>query len=114
MPRFELQRAADKLIREVFVVKPGEVVVITADTGSDPELVQVVASSVYSAGGKPMVITIAEPSGVGKAADADIPVEELTGVLMHCDVWIEFNRQWLLYSTPFERAIAGNPKLRSM
>ncbi len=114
MPRFELQRAADKLIREVFVVKPGEVVVITADTGSDPELVQVVASSVYSAGGKPMVITIAEPSGVGKAADADIPVEELTGVLMHCDVWIEFNRQWLLYSTPFERAIAGNPKLRYM
>ena len=114
MPRFELQRAADKLIREVFVVKPGEVVVITADTGSDPELVHVVASSVYSAGGKPMVITIAEPSGVGKAADADIPVEELTGVLMHCDVWIEFNRQWLLYSTPFERAIAGNPKLRYM
>lgn len=56
-----------------------------------------------------MVLTIAEPSGVGKAADADIPVEELTGVLMHCDVWIEFNRQWLLYSTPFERAIAATP-----
>ena len=114
MVHFELQRAADKLIREVFVVKKGEVVIITADTGSDMELVNAVASSVYSAGAKPMVITIAMPSGVGKAADPDIPVEELTGALMNCDVWIEFNHQWLLYSTPFERVIAGNPKLRYM
>ena len=95
-------------------MKPGEVVIITADTGSDMDLVQGVASSVCSAGAKPMVIVIAEPSGVGKAADPDIPVEELTGALMSADVWVEFNHQWLLYSTPFERAISGNKKLRYM
>lgn len=114
MLHFELQHAADKLIREVFDVQKGEVVVITADTGSNMELVNTVASSVFSAGAKPMVITIAAPDGVGKAADAGIPVMELTGALMNCDVWIEFNHQWLLYSTPFERATAGNPKLRYM
>ena len=114
MAYFELQRAADKLIRDIFAVKKDEVVVITADTGSDMELVNAVASSAYSAGAKPMVITIATPSGVGKAADPDIPVDTLTGALMNCNVWIEFNHQWLLYSTPFERAIEGNPKLRYM
>ena len=50
MLHFELQRASDKLIREVFAVKKDEVVVITADTGSDMELVHAVASSVYAAG----------------------------------------------------------------
>ena len=88
MLHFELQRASDKLIREVFAVKKDEVVVITADTGSDMELVHAVASSVYAAGAKPMVITIVAPDGVGKAADAGIPVDCLTGALLHCDVWI--------------------------
>ena len=73
MAYFELQRAADKLIRDIFAVKKDEVVVITADTGSDMELVNAVASSAYSAGAKPMVITIATPSGVGKAADPRHP-----------------------------------------
>ena len=114
MLHFELQRASDKLIREVFAVKKDEVVVITADTGSEMELVHAVASSVYAAGAKPMVITIVAPDGVGKAADAGIPVDCLTGALLHCDVWIEFNHQWLLYSTPFERAIDGNKKMRYM
>ena len=50
MLHFELQRASDKLIREVFAVKKDEVVVITADTGSDMELVHAVASSVRRRG----------------------------------------------------------------
>ena len=114
MVRFELQRAADKLIKEIFAVKKGETVIITADTGSDMDLVNAVASSAFSAGAMPMVITIAEPGGVGKAADPDIPVDALAGALETCDVWIEFNHQWLLYSTPFERAFEVNKKIRYM
>ena len=114
MLKFEVQKAADKLIREVFQVKPGETVVITCDTASDMELVDATASSVYSAGAKPMTITTATPAGVGKAADPEIPVEALTGVLCAADVWIEYNHQWLLYSTPFEIAMEKNPKLRYM
>lgn len=114
MVHFELQNAADKLIQEIFQVRKDETVIITADTGSDMELVNGVASSAYSAGAKPMVITLAMPRGVGKAADPDLPVAELTGALAACDVWIEFNHQWLLYSTPFEEALKRNPKLRYM
>lgn len=114
MYKYELQKAADKLIREVFAVKPGETVVITADTLSDEQLLNAVAASVHSVGGFPMVITIATPSAVGKAADPEIPVDALAGALCGADVWIEFNHQWLLYSTPFEIAFEKNEKLRYM
>lgn len=67
MLKFELQKAADKLINEIFAVKKGETVVITADTMSDEGLVDAVAASVYSVGGFPMVITIVTPGGVGKS-----------------------------------------------
>ena len=86
MLKFELQKAADKLINEIFAVKKGETVVITADTISDEGLVDAVAASVYSVGGFPMVITIATPGGVGKAADPDIPVDALTGALLGADL----------------------------
>lgn len=114
MLEFELQKAADKLVREVFGVKEKETVVITADTKSDPVLINAVAAAVHSVGGFPAVITIATPNGVGKAADPDIPVEVLTAALSATDVWIEFNEQWLLYSTPFEIAMEKNKKLRYM
>lgn len=114
MLQFELQQAADRLIKEIFCVKKGETVILTADTCSNEEVVQAVAASAYAVGAFPMVITIATPDGVGKAADPGIPVDALAGALIHADVWIEFNHQWLLYSTPFERAEAENKKLRYM
>ena len=114
MLEFELQHAADKLVNEIFGVKKGETVLITADTLSDTTLVQAVASSVYAAGGKPMTVMLAAPGGVGKAADPDLPLDALTGAILGSDVWIEFNHQWLLYSTPFETAIEKNKDLRYM
>ena len=114
MLKFELQKAADKLVREIFEVKAGETVVITADTMSDESLVNAVAAGVHSLGAFPMTIQIATPGSVGKAADPEIPVDALTGALLGADVWIEFNHQWLLYSTPFERAMEKNQKLRYM
>lgn len=110
--RFELQNAADRLINEMLRIKKGETVVITADTSSNEQVVDATAASVYAAGGKPMVIYTATPGGVGKAADPDLPVEALGAALKHVDVWIEYNKQWLLYSTPFEMAIKDNNKIR--
>lgn len=109
---FELQNAADRLIKEMLKVKEGETVVITADTCSNESVVNATAASVFAAGGKPMVITTSTPSGVGKAADNDLPVEALGAALSHADVWIEYNKQWLLYSTPFEIAFNNNKKIR--
>ena len=114
MLEFELQKSANKLVNDIFGVKEKETVAITADTKSNPDLINAVAAAVYAAGGFPTVITIACPKGVGKAADPDIPVELLTAALSTADVWIEFNEKWLLYSTPFEVSMKNNPKLRYM
>lgn len=110
----ELQIAADKLVREIFGVKPGETVVLTADYGSNENVLRAVSDSVREADAQVMVITVPTPRSVGKAADPDLPIEPLTAALCACDVWIEFNHQWLLYSTPFERASSENKKLRYM
>lgn len=109
---FELQKAADRLVKEILQVKIGETVAITADTSSDERVVNATASSVHAAGGKPLVIWTSTPDGVGKAADAGLPVEALGAALSHVDVWIEYNKQWLLYSTPFEIAYDNNKSLR--
>ncbi len=110
----QLKTAADKLVHEIFAVQPGETVIITADDDSNQAVVRAVYESAHEAGALPMTIQIPTPRGVGKAADPDLPIDALSGALLHADVWIEFNHQWLLYSTPFERAEAQNKKLRYM
>ncbi|MGI5962690.1 MAG: aminopeptidase [Lawsonibacter sp.] len=110
----ELQIAAKKLIEEIFAVKPGETVTITTDYDSNMQVTRAVADAVQAAGALPMILQCPTPRSVGKAADPDLPIEAMTAALSATDVWIEFNHQWLLYSTPFERASQVNKKLRYM
>lgn len=110
----ELQIAACKLVEEIFAVKAGETVTITTDYDSNMAVTRAVADAVQETGGHPVILQIPTPGSVGKAADPDLPLEVLTAALCATDVWIEFNHQWLLYSTPFERASAENKKLRYM
>ncbi|MDD2573706.1 MAG: aminopeptidase [Bacillota bacterium] len=112
MYEYELGKASDILMRDMFELKPGETVVITADTESDERVVNAAARSAFALGAKPMVIWLPAAKGVGKAADPMLPVDALTGALSHADAWVEFNNKWLLYSTPFEIAMKENPRLR--
>ncbi|MDR2759287.1 MAG: hypothetical protein LBB78_07900 [Spirochaetaceae bacterium] len=109
---YELTLAARRLVMDMFCLKSGETLIITADTESDMEVVRATASAAFSIGAKPVVITYPAPLGVGKAADSMLAVDALTGALQGADAWVEFNNQWMLYSTPFERAMASNKKLR--
>lgn len=109
---YELVNAAHKLVSQMVKLKTGETIVITADTESDPRVVDATAAAAFTVGAKPMVVWTASPLGVGKAADPMLPVEELTAVLSVADVWVEFNNKWLLYSTPYEVAEKENKKLR--
>ncbi|MEM1610327.1 MAG: hypothetical protein QXQ57_01615 [Sulfolobales archaeon] len=110
---FELMKSAYKLIKEILKVSAGEEVVITADTASDWNVVEATARAVSIVGGKPVVILHETPLGVGKAADPYLPLKVLTSALISADVWIEYNRNWLLYSTPYWEAI-GRGKVRYM
>jgi 2,5-dihydroxypyridine 5,6-dioxygenase len=109
---YELGKAAKILCEDLFKLKPGETFVITADTESDKRVVDATATAAFACGAKPMVIYTASPLGVGKAADPMLPVEALTAVLLKADAWVEFNNEWLLYSTPYDIAVKENKKLR--
>lgn len=109
---YELGKSADRLIKDMLKLKAGETFIITADTESDERVVDAAARSAYAVGAKPMVIWLPSPLGVGKAADPMLPVEALTGALSEADAWVEFNNQWLLYSTPFLQAMEKNKRLR--
>ena len=49
MLEFELQKSANKLVNDIFGVKEKETVAITADTKSNPDLINAVAAAVYAA-----------------------------------------------------------------
>jgi leucyl aminopeptidase (aminopeptidase T) len=117
MPQFyeyELNKAAHILVNEMFKLKKDETFVITADTEADSRVVEATAAAAFAAEAKPMVIWTASPLGVGKAADPMLPVEAMTAVLNCADAWVEYNNEWLLYSTPYERAMKQNKKLRHL
>jgi len=109
---YELGKSADILMKEMFQLKAGETIIITADTESDERVVNAAARSAFSLGAKPMVIWLPAPYGVAKAADPMLPIDSLAAALCKADAWVEFNNQWLLYSTPFEIAMEKNKKLR--
>ncbi|WP_461864440.1 aminopeptidase [Thermococcus sp.] len=109
---FELGLAAKRLVRDILDVQSNEVVGITADTLSHEEVVNATARAVFEIGAKPMVIWMAAPKGVGKAADPMLPQKALIGALNNVDVWIEFNYQWILYSTVFDTVMKENRDIR--
>jgi len=109
---YELGQTAHKIASELFKLKIGETLVITADTESDPRTVEALATAAFTVGAKPMVVWLASPLGVGKAADSMLPLEPLTAALTTTDAWAEFNNKYLLYSTPFETALRENKRLR--
>jgi len=96
---FELEKAVKVLTEELFKLKPDETFVITADTKSDPQVVNATARAAFAIGVKPMIIWHATPLDLDKDADLMLPVEALTAVLEKADAWVEFNH--LIYSTPY-------------
>jgi leucyl aminopeptidase (aminopeptidase T) len=97
---FELGAAARKLVEQVMLVKPGEKVVITADTMSDARVVDVTAKAVFSAGAIPVVVWY--PTGESACIDPPAPV---AGAVEASDVWIEYAVAYILYSSAFHKAI---------
>lgn len=109
---YELGKIAKKMIEDMFQVKAGETVAITADSGTNEEIVDALARVVYAVEGKPLVMWVASPRGEGQAAVPDLPAEALTAALCEVDVWIEIQSKFMLYSDIWETAFEKNKKLR--
>jgi leucyl aminopeptidase (aminopeptidase T) len=111
---FELVKACDILTRELYKLKPGETLVITADTENDERVVNGVAGAAFSLGAKPMVIWLPTPITEGKMADPLLPQESLLGALKGADAWFPLNSKQILDSTPARIALKENKKLRHL
>jgi leucyl aminopeptidase (aminopeptidase T) len=111
---FELGKAARILVEELFGLKPGETMVITADTESNEQVVNATAQAVFAAGGKPVVLWLASPLGVGKAADSMLPEAVLVAALRSADAWVEYNNQWIFYSTAYDKVYKDDCALRHL
>lgn len=100
------------LIEEMFQVKPGETIAITADIGSNKETVEAIAAAAQNAGGLPLVMYIPQAENDSQAGMKDWPSDALTAALCQVDVWIEANSVVLLYSDIWETALKENKKIR--
>lgn len=89
-----------KIVEEVFPIKPGENVVVTADTISDWRAVQDTVKAIYALGATPTLII--HPT---TAVDTAEPPPPVGAALQACDAWIEFNNSYLLYSEAWREAM---------
>ena len=102
----DFREAAYKLANEILKIKENENVVVTADSGSDWKVVEAVTGAVELLKAKVLVLYHPMAPHVGKAADPYLPLKLMNGALKNSDVWIELNKGWLLYSTPWDNAMA--------
>lgn len=84
-----LLRAADNLVKESFAVQPGESVLITADTLTEPRLLDAVAGSVGRAGARPLVAVAPTLPYQGGLSDPYVG-DSLKAAAIASDVWLDF------------------------
>ncbi|WP_434310556.1 aminopeptidase [Hominifimenecus sp. rT4P-3] len=105
MYEYELTNACFKLLRDMFMLQPGESIAITCDTESSMEVVSATAKAAVALGAKPLVLKIPAPRDCGKAGDIDMPSEALALAVKGCDAWVEYNNKWIFYSATYDKII---------
>lgn len=98
---FELHHAARVLLTEVRPVKPGEPVLITADSRADQRVARATAAAAHALGAVPAVVTY--PSGPPLAS---VP-RHMAGAAQGARHWINLSVGYHLYSDAYESALAN-------
>ena len=105
---WEIFQAAKKVVRDIMLVKPGETVLITADTTTDLRVAQAIASAALDAGATPSVLTYQASLHKEIMIEPSAPVAE---AIKAADVWIELDYQ-LFYTRAWKAAMdAGTRQL---
>ena len=103
---FELGQAAVKLVRDVFPIKAGENVVVTADTTTDARVVNATAQAVYAVGAHPVVIHYEALPNV-----AMMPPAPVAAALKAADAWIEYAPAYLLHGPAHREAMSAGCRM---
>ncbi len=97
---FEVQSAALKLVKDVMLTKPGETVVITADSSTDTRVVEATAKAAYSIGATPVIIKY--PTTYKAFEEPPLPVAEAVAT---ADVWIEYAYYCIMHTPCFQKSM---------
>jgi leucyl aminopeptidase (aminopeptidase T) len=97
---WELAAAAMKLIREVMLVKSGETVVITCDTGSSQEIVEATARAARTIGAVPVVVKVSLPAKAHRE-----PPKPMAEAIKASDVWIEYAFRPIFFTSAYQAAV---------
>ena len=96
--------AANFIVREFMSVKPGEQLVITTDTASDPRAVQALLEAAKLAKARAAVLTIPQLPFQGALADPYV-AEPLGAAVKSCDVWLDITFPYLAGSKVHDEAM---------
>ena len=99
-----IARAADVLVRDYMALKPGENVLITADTDGDEAVWRAVLSVAQQADGRAALLLIPPLPFQGRLADAYV-TPTLTQAALAADVWIDFTFPYLAGSGLYDQAM---------
>jgi leucyl aminopeptidase (aminopeptidase T) len=104
----KLSRAADVLVRDLMCVKPGESLLIAADTGTDRAAVEALQDSGYRLGAKVASLILAPQLPFqGALADEYMPAH-VRAAIDACDVCIDLCFPYLAGSKAYDHAMHNN------
>ena len=98
---WELQKAAEKMLREIMKVQPGETVLITCDTSNDERVINATAGAALTMGAYPIVMQY--PASLDQAIMIE-PTKPVLEAIKAADVWIEYDYQ-LFYTRGWKQAM---------
>lgn len=101
---WELAKAADTITRELLALKPGEDIVIVADSEADRRVVEATARAAHALGSDVTVVWYASPPDVGEKA---VIPRSATAAMANTDVVLTFCRKYLLYSESWKQFMAA-------
>ncbi len=97
-------KAAQVVVQDQFCVKPGETVLVTADTRSDHCAVQAVLAAAAACSAKPLLLTMPQLPYQGTLADPFIP-DALGSAAASADVWFDMSFPYIAGSAAHDRAM---------
>ncbi|WP_020573153.1 hypothetical protein [Actinopolymorpha alba] len=106
---YEAAVGARKLVEQIMLVKPGEDVVLTADTSTDARVVELTAQAVAAAGATPTVVWYET-----RPTSAMEPPGPVAGAIARSDVWIEFALAYIMHSDAFRAAMASGTRYANL
>lgn len=99
--KYELYKGAMKLVRDVMLAKPGETVMITADTSSDMRVANALAAAAHAVDAIPVLVEY--PTAKETCID---PPLTLQAAACKADVWIELADKNVQHTLSWQKALS--------